>query len=127
VVNVHVAQSDSPTPRSQAAGRAAQQQERDRATLAKERRIRQEERLDQYNEEYWLREQQGLSPLPALANSSSHEEESDGGRSTSDRWEPAPPSPRVEGAAVESTFEAGMEPPVARSSWRCQWAPQRRQ
>jgi hypothetical protein len=56
-VKVHAAQSDPPTPRSQAANRAAQQQERDRVALAKERRIRRQERLNQYNEEYRLREQ----------------------------------------------------------------------
>jgi hypothetical protein len=54
----------------------------------------------------------GLSPLPALANSSSDEEESDGERTTSDRWEPAPPSSQAEGSAVELTPEAGMESPA---------------
>jgi hypothetical protein len=81
--------------------------------LAKERKIRRRERLEQYNEEYRLQEQQGLSPPPALANSSLDEEESDGERTTSCRWEPAPPSPQAEGTAVESTPEAGMEPPAA--------------
>jgi hypothetical protein len=82
--------------------------------LAKERKIRRRERLEQYNEEYRLQEQQGLSPPPALANSSlDDEEESDGERTTSCRWEPAPPSPQAEGTAVESTPEAGMEPPAA--------------
>jgi hypothetical protein len=33
-------------------------------------------------------------------------------RTTSDRWEPAPPSPRAEGAAVELVPEVGAEPPV---------------
>jgi hypothetical protein len=51
-VNVHAAQSDPPTPRSQAAGCAMQQREWDRAVLAKERRIRRQELLDQYNKEY---------------------------------------------------------------------------
>jgi hypothetical protein len=36
----------------------------------KEKRIKRQERLNQYNKEYRLREQQGLSPPPALANSS---------------------------------------------------------
>jgi hypothetical protein len=40
-------------PRSQAAGRAAQWWEWDREAFAKERRIRWQERLDQYNKEYW--------------------------------------------------------------------------
>jgi hypothetical protein len=31
----------------------------------------------------------------------------------SDRWEPAPPSPWAEGAAVELTPEADTEPPAA--------------
>jgi hypothetical protein len=52
---------------------------------AKERRLRRRERLEQYDEKYRLREQQGLSPPLAPANSSSEEEEgeeeeeSDGG------------------------------------------------
>jgi hypothetical protein len=114
LVTVHTTRSDPPTPRSQAAGRAAQ--EREWAALAKERKIRWRERLEYYNEEYRLREQQGLSPPPALANSSLDEEESDEERTTSDRWEPAPPSPRAEGAAVELTPEVGTEPVVAGSS-----------
>jgi hypothetical protein len=111
-VRVHVAQSDPPTPRSHAAGRTAQQRERERAALAKERRIRWRERLEQYNEEYRLREQQGLSPPLDLVNSSSgKEEESDWERTDSNRWEPAPPSSRAEGAAVELIPEVGAEPP----------------
>jgi hypothetical protein len=52
-----------------------------------------------------------------LVNSSSDkEEESDGERTTSDRWEPVPPSPRAEGAAVELVTEAGAEPPAAELS-----------
>jgi hypothetical protein len=43
-VNVHAARSDPPTPRSQAAGCAAQQREWDRVALMKER-IRRQERL----------------------------------------------------------------------------------
>jgi hypothetical protein len=55
------------------------------------------ERLEQYDEEYRLREQQGLSPPLAPANSSSslEEEESDGGRATPERWNPPPLSPRA--------------------------------
>jgi hypothetical protein len=73
--------------------------------------------LEQYNEEYRLLEQQGLSPSLALANSSSDdEEESDEVRTTSERWELAPLSPRAEGAAVELVLGAGAEPPVAELS-----------
>jgi hypothetical protein len=52
-----------------------------------------------------------------LANSSSdEEEESDGEWTISDRWEPVPPSPRAEGAAVELAPGAGAEPPAVRLS-----------
>jgi hypothetical protein len=52
-----------------------------------------------------------------LVNLSSYEEESEGERTTSDRWEPvAPPSPGAKGAAVELTLEIGAEPLVAGSS-----------
>jgi hypothetical protein len=90
-----------------------QQRERERAALTKEKKIWRKERLDRYNEEYRLREQQGLSPLTVLANSlSDEEEESDGEQITSDRWEPVPPSPRAEGMPVELAPEAGTEPPA---------------
>jgi hypothetical protein len=115
LVTVHVARSDPPTPLSQVAGRAAQEREQERAALAKERKIRRRERLEQYNEEHWLREQQGLSPPPALANSLSDEEESNEEWTTSNRWEPAHPSAQAEGAAVELTLGAGTEPPAAKS------------
>jgi hypothetical protein len=66
-------------PRAWAAGRATQQREQEPAALAKERKIRQRERLEQHNEEYRMREKQGLSPPSVLVNSSSdEEEESDG-------------------------------------------------
>jgi hypothetical protein len=39
-----------------------QRRECDQAALAKEKRIMRQERLNKYNEEYRLREQQGLSP-----------------------------------------------------------------
>jgi hypothetical protein len=52
----------------------------ERAALAKERKIRRRELLEHYNEEYQLCKQQGLSPPPMLANSSSDEDESDGER-----------------------------------------------
>jgi hypothetical protein len=79
-VTVNATCSDSPTPRAQEAGRTAQWREQEWAARAKEKRLRRQERLEQYNEEYRLREQQGFSPPLALANSSSDEEEgSDGG------------------------------------------------
>jgi hypothetical protein len=90
-VTVHAARSDPPTPRARSTARAAQRQEQERATRAKERRLRRQERLEQYDEEYRLLEQQGLSPLLALTNSSSsssEEEESDGGRAAPERWNP---------------------------------------
>jgi hypothetical protein len=59
----------------------------------------------------------GSPPPPALVNSLSDEEdESDGERTTSNRWEPAPPSPWAEGAAMELVPEAGAEPPTAKLS-----------
>jgi hypothetical protein len=61
-VNVNAARSDQLTPRSQASSRAAQQRERDRAALAKERKIRRQKHLKQHNKDYRLREQHGLSP-----------------------------------------------------------------
>jgi hypothetical protein len=111
------ARSDPPTHRTRAVGHAAQQWEQKWAERAKEKRIRRREHLEQYNEEYRLCEQQGLSPLPALVNSSSDEaEESDGGRAIHDRWEPVPPSPRAEGVAMGLVPEAGLEPPAVGSS-----------
>jgi hypothetical protein len=84
---VNAARSDPPTPRARAAGRAAQRREQERAARAKEKRLRRRECLEQYNKEYRLCDQQGLSSPLAPANSSSDEEdESDGGRATSDRW-----------------------------------------
>jgi hypothetical protein len=47
-----------------AAARATQQREQERAAHAKERRIRRRERLEQYDEEYRLREQRRPSPPP---------------------------------------------------------------
>jgi hypothetical protein len=112
LVTVSTARSDPPTPQARAAGRAAQQREQERAARAKEKRIRRWERLEQHNEEYRLREQQGLSPPLAPANSSSDEEESDGERTTSDKWEPALPSSRAEETVVELALVAGAEPPA---------------
>jgi hypothetical protein len=84
------------------------------AARAKERKSRRQARLDSHNEDYWLREQQGLSPPLALVNSPSDEEESEGEQTTSDRWEAmAPLLPGVEGVVMEPTLEAGAEPPLA--------------
>jgi hypothetical protein len=84
---VNAAWSDPPTPQARAAGHAAQRREKERAARAKEKRLRWRKRLEQYNEEYQLREQQALSPPLAPTNSSSdEEEESDGGRANSDSW-----------------------------------------
>jgi hypothetical protein len=55
-VNINAARSDPPTPRSQAASCAAQQRKRDRVALAKEKKIRRQERLEQHNEDHRLRE-----------------------------------------------------------------------
>jgi hypothetical protein len=90
-----------------------QRREQERAACAKEKKLRRRECLEQYNEEYQLPEQQGLSLSLVLANSSSdEEEESDRERTTFDRWEPAPPSPWAAEAAVELVLGAGAEPPA---------------
>jgi hypothetical protein len=116
-VGVNVPKSNPQTPQSQAAGRATQQLERDRAARAKERKIRRQEHLDQHNKDYQLRKQLGLSPSPALVISSSDEEEREGERNTSDRWEPAvPPSPGIKGVITGPTLEADTEPPVIGST-----------
>jgi hypothetical protein len=113
MVILNVARSDPSMPWARATGRTAQQREPEWAARAKEKKIRWRQHLEQHNEEYRLREQQGLSPPPAPVNSSLEEEESDGERTTSDRWEPMPLSSRAEGAAVELVPEAGVESPVA--------------
>lgn len=111
--------SDPPTPRSQADNRAKQQREQDQAARAKEKKIGRQERLDRYNADYWLREQQGLSPPSELVLSSSDEEEGEEEQTTSGRWDPAPPpSPGAEEVAAEPTPEAGTAPPVEGSSVR---------
>jgi hypothetical protein len=51
-VTVHAAQSDLPTPQAWAVASAAQRREQERATRAKERKLRRWERLEQYDEEY---------------------------------------------------------------------------
>jgi hypothetical protein len=110
MVTVDTARSDPPTPRARASGSTEQRRGQERATRTKEKRLKRQERLEQYNEEYRLREQQGLSRPLASANSlSDEEEESDGERTTSDRWEPAPLLPQAEEAAVELVPVAGAE------------------
>jgi hypothetical protein len=76
---VNAARSDPPTPRAQA--RAAQRREQERAARKKERGIRRRERREQIDEEFRLREQQGLSP-PATPeySSSGKKRKATGGR-----------------------------------------------
>jgi hypothetical protein len=57
LVSMSAAKSDPPTPLSRALGRAAQQQERERAARKKERAKRNRERRELRNEEYRLRDQ----------------------------------------------------------------------
>jgi hypothetical protein len=108
-VTVNTVGSDPPTPQARAAAHAAQRREQERVARAKEKKFRRREHLEQYNEEYRLREQWGLSPLLVPGNSSSEEEESDGGQAASNRWNPPPPSRRVEEVAVELVPMAGAE------------------
>jgi hypothetical protein len=68
------------------------------------------------DEEFWLREQQGLCALATSEYSSSEEEEeeeSDRGQAPPKRWEPAPPSPRAAEAAQEKVPGAGAGAPAA--------------
>jgi hypothetical protein len=90
-------------PRARAATRATQRQEQEKAACKKERRIRRRERWEQQDEEYRLREQQGLSPL---SDSGELIVGRGGGRgerqgAPPERWNPPPPSPRVAEAAEE--------------------------
>jgi hypothetical protein len=55
-VTANTAWSDLPTPWARAAACAAQWREQERAARAKEKKLRRRERLEQYNEEYRLRE-----------------------------------------------------------------------
>jgi hypothetical protein len=72
-----------------------------------------QERLEQHNEEYRLREQQGVSPLPALVNLlSDEEEESDGGTDHLQRVGTRAPIATGRGGSLELVPEAGAEPPV---------------
>jgi hypothetical protein len=70
VMAVNAVRSDPPTPRARARARAAQRREQERAARKKERRIRRRERREQRSEEFWLREQHGLS-LPGTSEYSS--------------------------------------------------------
>jgi hypothetical protein len=88
----------------------------ERETREKERRIRWRESREQRDEEYRLREQQGLSPSATSKYSSSgggEEDESDRGQPPSERWDPAPPSPRAAEAAKEQA--PGEAPTAGRS------------
>jgi hypothetical protein len=100
VMAVDAARSDPSTPRARARAHATQQGEQERVARKRERRLRRRERREQRDEEFRLREQQGLSP-PATSEDSSEEEEEeeeeeedDGGRALPERWEPTPPSHR---------------------------------
>jgi hypothetical protein len=75
MVRVSAAKSEPPTPRSRALPRAAQQRERERVARRRERATRHRERREQRSEEFWLREQQGLSSPGTEDYSSSDEEE----------------------------------------------------
>jgi hypothetical protein len=111
---VNAPTSDPPTPRLQAANRAAPQRERAWAARAKERWIYRQERFNRYSEDYRLREQQGPSPLPELVNSSSNVEESEGERAGSGRWEPRRPHRQgSSGSALNRpTRRAQSHPPL---------------
>jgi hypothetical protein len=108
---MNAALSDPPTPRARARTRAAQRREQERAAQKKERGIR---RREQRDEEFRLREQQGLSPpaTPEYSSSEEEEEESDGGRPP-ERWVPAPPSPRAVEAVEDQVLGAGSGAPAA--------------
>jgi hypothetical protein len=81
-VAVNAARFDPPTPRARARMRVAQRRKQERAARKKERRTRRWERREQRDEEFPLRERQGLSP-PAtseyLSSGEGEEEESDEG------------------------------------------------
>jgi hypothetical protein len=62
MVTVDAARSDSPTPRAREHASVTQRWEQERAARKKEKRIRRRERREQKDEEFRLREQQGLSP-----------------------------------------------------------------
>jgi hypothetical protein len=133
-VTVHVVRSDPPTPRARVAARAAQRREQEWTACAKEKKLRWRERLEQYDEEYRLREQQGLSPPLAPANSSSEEEEEEEEEEESDGGGPPPrggiPRPRCHGPRRRpwSWYPrwARKRPPSGHR-WRRQQVPRRHQ
>jgi hypothetical protein len=61
MVRVSAAKFEPPTPRSRALAHAAQWRERERVARRRERNVRHRERRERRSEEFWLREQQGLS------------------------------------------------------------------
>jgi hypothetical protein len=76
---VNAVRSDLPTPRARGHARATQRQEQERVARKKERGIRCWERREQRDEEFQLREQQGLSP-PTTSEYSFSDEEGGGGK-----------------------------------------------
>jgi hypothetical protein len=86
----------------------------------RERSIRRWERRERRSEEFWLREQQGLSSpgTEEYSSSGKEEEESVGGRAPPERWQPSPPSPRAVEAAEETVPRAGAGAPAARQLTR---------
>jgi hypothetical protein len=114
VMAVDAARSDPPMPRARARACAVQRWEQERAACNKEKRVRRRERREQRDEEFWLREQHGLSPPATSEDSSSgeEEEESDGGRALLERWEPAPPSSRAAEATEKTAPGAGAGAPT---------------
>jgi hypothetical protein len=104
---VDTARSDPSAPRAQAAARAAQRWEQERAARAKERRIRQREHVEQYNEEYRLRESRGLPPRWHRRTHRRKRKRAMGG--LPERWNPPPLSPRAAEAVVELVPTTGTE------------------
>jgi hypothetical protein len=81
--------------------------------------IRWRECREQRDEEFRLREQQGLSPRATTKDSlSGEEEEGDGGRTLPEMWEPSPPSPRAAEAAEETAPRVGAGASAARQPTR---------
>jgi hypothetical protein len=119
MVSVSAVKSNPPTPRSHALARAAQQ--RERVARRRERDARHWERRKRRNEEFRLREQQGLSSPGTEEYSSSDEEEEEEEEEVReqvlpDRWEPAPLSPEPAPVAGGPSPGAGAEAPVTRQS-----------
>jgi hypothetical protein len=100
---VDAARSDPPMPRARACARAAQRREQERLARRRERWLWRRERRERRDEEFRLREQQGLSPQVTSEDSLEEEEEKedDRGRAFLERWEPTPPLPEAAEAARE--------------------------